>query len=125
MTRIPAGRHSKYNARRTTIDGVRFASRKEAKRYGELRLLEKAGEITDLVLQPEFNLNVPAHRTFIYQGKTQQYPVNKRVAIYRADFQYTEGGQTVIEDVKGLRTPVYRLKKKMVEAQYGVMIRET
>jgi hypothetical protein len=99
---------SKYGAIKTEIDGVIFASKREAKRYSELKLAERNGDISNLELQPKFPL--------IVNGK--------KIATYIADFRYTEHGQVVIEDAKGFRTAVYRLKKKMVEAQYDVEIIE-
>jgi len=100
---------SKFGAVRTTVDGITFASKKEAKRYQELRLLERAKEITDLILQPRFPLQI--------HGKS--------LGSYVGDFQYTvDGVREVVEDVKGVRTPVYRLKKKIVEAIYGITIQE-
>ena len=122
MTRITAKRH-KYNAKPTVVDGIRFASQKEARRYGELRLLEKAGEIHVLQLQPAFNLWTAGG-----QAWTQ-----KPVGQYRADFAYCTcaGGAgncgwscVTVEDVKGFKTPIYRWKKKHVEAQYGITVRE-
>jgi hypothetical protein len=112
-------RRSKYAAVPTTIDGVRFSSKKEAARYMELKMLQKAGEIHGLELQPKFPL---------YVGKVGQRieRADKPVCSYIADFRYREGptGILRIEDVKGMKTPVYRLKKKMVEAQYGITVRE-
>jgi hypothetical protein len=112
-------RRSKYAAVPTTIDGVRFSSKKEAARYLELKMLQKAGEIKGLELQPKFPL---------YVGKVGERieRADKPVCSYIADFRYREGptGILRIEDVKGMKTPVYRLKKKMVEAQYGIEIRE-
>ncbi len=104
-------RRHKYGAVSTMVDGIRFASKKEAGRYQELKLLKKAGEITGLILQPVFEL---------YELHGQ------RVAKYIADFAYTDQttGRRVIEDVKGVRTPVYKLKKRWVEAQYGITIVE-
>lgn len=101
----------KFNAVKTVIDGHTFASKAEAKRYGELKMLEKAGEIDGLVLQPRFPLEV------------------NRVSIgaYVADFSYwtlQRPPGRVIEDVKGMKTPLYRLKKKLVEALYGIEITE-
>ena len=100
----------KYGAKPQTVDGIRFASTKEAKRYGELRLLEKAGEIQELKLQPEFPLCVDG----------------TRIGVYRADFEYVETRtwDLAIEDVKGVKTPLYKWKKKHVEAQFGITIRE-
>lgn len=101
--------YSKYRAQPTTVDGTRFASKKEAKRYWTLKMLEKAGEITGLELQPKF--------PFKYKGKL--------MFTYRGDFQYkTKEGQTIIEDVKGFKTPVYNLKKKIIETEYGFTINE-
>jgi hypothetical protein len=104
----------KYGAKPTTVDGIRFASQKEARRYGELKLLEKAGEISGVALQPHFDLDVV--------GGSGRY----RIGEYRADFQYTEWrtGKRVVEDVKGFKTPLYKWKKRHVEAQYGITIRE-
>lgn len=94
---------SKYRNIKTTIDGITFDSRKEADRYCELKLLQRAGEITDLELQVPFTL-IPA---FSLNGK-------KHTAIkYVADFVYRRGGKRVVEDVKGMRTDVYKLKKKL------------
>ena len=114
----------KYGAVPTTVDGIRFASLKESRRYSELRLLERAGEIHLLQLQPTFALVVVPVGT--------RSP-ETRIGEYRADFAYCQcfGGvgncgwsRVVVEDVKGMKTPVYRLKKKFVEAQYGISIRE-
>ena len=105
-------RRSKYRAIPTVIDGIRFASKAEAKRYQELRLLERAGEITALELQPRYPIH--SHRT------------GERVMVYVADFRYLAKGArvTTVEDVKGVKTPVYRLKKKFAEAEYGIQIQE-
>jgi hypothetical protein len=99
---------TKYHAIKTEIDGRVFASRAEGRRYSELCLLEKAGEIENLECQPVFQI-------FVNQ---------KHICNYLADFKYTNHGVTIIEDVKGLKTPVYRLKKKLVEAQFGIIITE-
>jgi len=110
-------RRHKYGARAVVVDGVRFPSQREANRYGELRLLERAGEIRDLTLQPRFELH--AHLLSI----VHKPPVS--IGAYLADFAYvTKDGTTVIEDCKGFRTPLYRWKKKHVEAEYGVRIVE-
>ncbi len=102
---------NKYNARKTSINGIVFDSKREASRYQELKLLEKAGEITNLVLQPSFLLQEPFKR----RGK--QY----RSINYIADFQYREErtGLDVIEDVKGTETEVFRIKKKLFLFLYG------
>lgn len=92
---------NKYRAVPTHVNGIRFASKAEARRYGELRLLERAGKIKDLVCQ---------HRIRCLVNDLQ-------VCDYVADFTYRdERGMARIEDVKGVQTPVFRLKKKLVEA---------
>ncbi len=100
---------NKYHAQKTILDGITFDSRAEATRYTELRLLERAGEISSLVLQPEFEL-IPGYTK---NGR------KVRAVKYRADFQYTDrDGKTVIEDVKGVRTKEFAIKKKIFEWKY-------
>lgn len=108
-------RPHKYGAKRTTVDGITFASQKEARRYQELKLLEKAGAILTLGLQPSFKLKVAG-----------RHGILRDIGEYVADFSYTDvrTEQYVVEDVKGFKTPLYRWKKKHVEAQYGIQIRE-
>ncbi len=107
-----SARNSKYGAIKTTIDGIVFASKAEARRYAELRLLEKAGEIKGLELQPKFPIYVARPGSL---SRTE-----KPVCTYIADFRYRQGptGILTVEDVKGVKTAIYRLKKKLVEAQY-------
>jgi hypothetical protein len=102
---------SKYRNEKVTVDGHRFDSRAEGARYWDLRQLERAGEISDLELQPVYPLLVNG----------------VKVGVYRADFRYLDhhGNNVVVEDVKGMPTAVYRLKKRMILAQYGIEIRET
>ena len=106
-------RRHKYNAIPTTVDGIRFDSKREAKRYGELRLLVQAGEIRDLQLQPEFEIEVT-------NPQGEKVPCGK----YIADFWYLEDGRAVVEDAKGHPTPLYKFKRKLVEALYGLEIHE-
>jgi hypothetical protein len=100
----------KYGNRKTEIDGYLFDSQAETRRYQELKLMQAAGEIDTLELQPVYEIMVG-----------ERYICN-----YRADFKYHDikKGIAVVEDVKGYRTPVYRLKKKLVEALYGFEIME-
>lgn len=109
---------SKYHAVPTVIDNIRFASKAEARRYQQLRLLEKAGEIKGLEVQPKFKLLVPECGSGF----------DVQVGHYVADFRYRQGpkGVLVIEDVKSkpTKTAIYRLKKKMVEATHGIQITE-
>lgn len=125
---------SKYHAVKTTVDGITFASKKEAKRYGELKLLERAGDLRALRLQPRYAL-VPLRLEKRALRNINDGPIlNSRVpvAFYVADFEYEEsdrgyGGikwQLVVEDTKGMKTETYLLKKRWFEAQYDIAIRE-
>ena len=101
---------SKYKAVKTKVNGIKFDSKKEARRYKELKILEKADEIKSLELQPRFLLQ----EKFKYNGKTI------RKIEYVADFRYIdEKGNTVVEDVKGMKTEVYKIKKKIFLKKYG------
>ena len=115
-----AWRRVKYRNEPTFLDGVRFHSKREAKRYGELKLLERAGVISELELQPKFKLGTDARPILI---RSQGYPKGRR-AVYLADFRYRnlDDSQLVIEDVKGIDNPLSRLKRAIVEAQYRVRI---
>ena len=127
VARITVGpRVSKYGAKRTVVDGMTFHSQKEARRYQELKLLEKAGVIEAVECQPRFELLVckvtgqPAYPTI-----TLPHVVIGR---YIADFQYYDrrSCERVVEDVKSppTRTPIYRWKVKHLKAQYGIEVRE-
>ena len=111
MSAIRVRPRSKYHAKPCVVDGIRFASQREATRYGELKLLEKAGEIQDLSLQPRYDLMAKR---------------GGKIGESRADFVYWDqrAAQTVVEDVKGFKTPLYRWKVKHMAAQYGIVIRE-
>ena len=109
------------------MGGIRFDSAKEARRYGELLLLEEAGQIWDLELQPRFTLFVPSTSGYVKRAvKALAQQGLFKVGEYRADFKYYDSTtQTyIVEDVKGFKTPLYRWKKRHVEAQYGIQIRE-
>lgn len=99
----------KYNAKRTLRDGVLFDSKREAERYGELKLLARAGVIRNLKLQPEYVLQ---------DGFTDAMGQRHRKIAYRADFSYEEKGRIIAEDVKGVRTQVFSLKRKLFLAKY-------
>lgn len=107
---------SKYNSKKTVLDGQVFDSKKEANRYQELLLLEKAGVIKNLSRQVKFVL-IPSQRD--ESGK-----VIERECSYKADFVYSEGEKTVVEDVKGFRTKEYIIKRKLMLWRYGIRIRE-
>jgi len=111
----------KYHAKATTVDGINFDSKRESRRYGELQLLERAGLIRNLTLQPSFELlpKMPGQRAIIYV----------------ADFAYEElvpsryeedSWVRIVEDSKGFRTRVFRMKEKMFHAKYpGIVLRLT
>ena len=99
---------SKYYNKKTIVNGIQFDSKKEANRYYELALLERAGVISNLELQPKFLLQ----EGFAKDGKRY------RKIEYVADFMYQENGQTVVEDVKGKETEVFKLKHKLFEYKY-------
>ena len=110
---------SKYGNMKTTLNGVKFDSQKEAQRYATLRLLERAGRITNLQRQVKFVL-IPAQRD--ERGKLLE-----RECSYVADFVYFDCalGKRVVEDTKGFRTDTFKLKKKMMLWFHGVQITET
>lgn len=102
---------SKYNNNKISVDNIKFDSKKEAKRYSELILLQQKGFISCLELQPKFELQP----TFKKNGETI------RAINYKADFRYFENGQWVVEDAKGFKTKEYLLKKKMFEYKFPNM----
>lgn len=106
----------KYGNRKTEVDGITFDSVKEANRWMELKLLERAGEITFLERQVPYVL-IPAQRDL--KGKLLE-----RECKYIADFVYTENGKVVVEDTKGMRTPEYIIKRKLLLERYGIRIKE-
>jgi hypothetical protein len=107
---------SKYNAQKTTVDGITYDSRKEAQRAQELRLMLKAGVISNLREQVPYEL-IPAQ-------KNEYGKIIERAVIYKADFVYDEKGKTVVEDTKGVRTKEYIIKRKLMLYEYGIRIRE-
>lgn len=111
------GGRSKYHAKKTVVDDITFDSRKEAYRYLVLKGMEEDGLIEGLRRQVRYEL-VPA---FDVDGK------HYRPVYYVADFVYmdNETGKEVVEDVKGMRTDVYKLKSKLFARRYGMGIRET
>lgn len=108
---------SKYGNTKVVLDGITFDSKKEANRWAELKLLERAGQIKYLRRQVTFEL-IPAQRE---NGK-----VVERACSYIADFVYEENGKMVVEDAKSpaTRTDVYIVKRKLMLLQYGVRIKE-
>ncbi|MEG1074908.1 MAG: DUF1064 domain-containing protein [Ruthenibacterium sp.] len=99
---------SKYNSQKVTYNGINFESKKECGRYRELLLLERAGKIQNLMLQPRYTLQ----EAFRRNGKAI------RKIEYVADFCYCADGKSIVEDVKGMKTDVYKLKKKLFLCKY-------
>lgn len=112
---------NKYGNTKTTLDGVEFDSKKEARRWSELRLLERAGKISDLQRQVRYEL-IPSQKK--PSGGTE------RPIYYIADFTYIKDGNTVVEDVKGYRDPKsagyakFVIKRKLMLKFYGIEIKE-
>lgn len=130
----PKWQQNKYGNRKITRDGETFDSLKEWRRWTELLLLEKAGAIQDLRRQVPFEL-IPAQYEDVYTGEYYKRgpqmgePKKKRVCVekavtYYADFVYIEGGETVVEDTKGFKTPEYILKRKLARYLLGIRIKE-
>ena len=101
---------NKYKNKKVAVDGIEFDSKREAKRYGQLKLLEKAKLIKELELQKTFELQP----SFKKNGKTY------RSITYKADFYYYDNHleRYVVEDTKGFKTETYKIKKKMFEYVY-------
>lgn len=99
----------KYRNTPTHLNGQRFDSKGEARRWQDLQLLERAGQITSLRRQVSHRLEVNG----------------TLIAFYRSDFEYVERGKHVVEDFKGVRTPEYRIKRALMKACHGIEIFET
>lgn len=121
----------KYGNKKTTKDGIFFDSRKEARRYAELKMLLRAGAISDLELQKPFELIPAQYEPVARYGKNgKRLKDGKRCieksCVYKADFVYidNETGQLVVEDTKGMRTTEYIIKRKLMLYIHGIRIRE-
>lgn len=120
---------SKFHAKKVTVNGITYDSKKEANRHAELLLLEKGGAITELRRQVSFLL-LPAHyEHYERYGKNGKRLKDgrrcvERAVSYVADFTYMQDGKLVVEDVKGVRTPEYILKRKLMLHHRNIKIRE-
>lgn len=125
----------KYGNKKVVVDGIEFDSKKEARRYYELKLLQRAGKISDLQLQREFELIPAQYETIERYGKTgKRLQDGKRCieksCVYKADFCYMQDGQLVVEDVKGYRDPQsagyakFVIKRKLMLHKYGIRVIE-
>ena len=120
--------YAKYKNHKTVVDGIQFDSRKEARRWQELKLAEAAGAIGDLQRQVRFEL-IPVQRepdTIGPKGGVKPGKVLERKVEYIADFVYIDlyTGEKVVEDTKGMRTPEYRIKRKLMLYVHGIRVRE-
>lgn len=122
----------KYHNKKIAVNGITFDSRKEAERWLELSILKKAGEISGLQRQVKFLLirsqrEEPSEKYLKGRKKGQFKPgklLEKEVSYY-ADFAYFDKeGKLIVEDVKGVRTEVYKIKRKLMLERYGIRIRE-
>ena len=125
----------KYGNKKVDIDGILFDSKKEARRYCELKQLQQAGVISGLELQKEFELIPAQYETFPRYGKTgKRLQDGKRCieksCVYKSDFAYMKDGQQVVEDVKGYRDPrsagyaKFVIKRKLMLHIYGIRVIE-
>lgn len=119
---------SKYHAKKVTVNGETFDSKKEYNRYCELSLLERAGAIADLQRQVKFVL-IPAQYEKVWNDKKKQYQNGKcleRECAYIADFVYTDlkTGLQTVEDTKGVKTKDYIIKRKLLLWRYDIRVRE-
>ena len=134
--RYPQKQAAKYNNKKVVYDGITFDSQKEAHRYFELKLLQRAGEIQNLELQKEFELIPAQYESFERYGKKgQRLKDGKRCieksCVYKADFTYTDrSGKTIVEDVKGYVDPSsagfakFVIKRKLMLYIHGIRIKE-
>ena len=122
-------RINKYKAIKTCVNGIEFDSRKEARRYQELLLLQRAGVILNLQMQVKFVL-IPAQYEFYerYGAKGQELKPGQRLlekeCSYIADFVYEQDGKKIVEDTKGIKTKDYIIKRKLMLYTHGIRIKE-
>ena len=110
--------HSKYHAKKTKVGDITFDSKKEAKRYVFLKEQEQTGQIKNLQRQVKYEL-IPS------QKDKDTGKVIERAVVYKADFVYElEDGEQIVEDVKGVRTPEYVIKRKLMLHKYGIRLKE-
>lgn len=101
-------KHSKYGARQIVVDGICFDSQAEARRYAQLKALQASGAISGLRVHPVYLL-----QPGFTHGKTAERAIN-----YEGDFEYRENGAVIVEDVKGVETDVFKLKRKLFVYNY-------
>lgn len=119
----PKTKESKYHNIKTEVNGIKFDSKKEAKRYLEMMARQEAGEIDDLRIQVNFTLQ---------EGYTKPNGERVRAIVYKADFTYKKrdgnGGYTlyIVEDVKSkaTKTRTYEIKKKLMREKFRIEVQE-
>lgn len=122
--------HSKYRSVKTEVDGITFDSKKEAKRYLQLRQMQEQGIIKNLQTQVEFELIPSAYEDIKQYSKVTGAEIKpkrkliERKCSYIADFVYETADETVVEDTKGLRTPDYIIKRKLMLYIHKIKIKE-
>lgn len=122
---------NKFNAHKVEVDGITFASKKEARRFGQLKALEQAGLISDLELQKPYELipNICEPNSVGARGGIKKGKVIERKCVYIADFVYKDkDGKTVVEDTKGCKYgsgyQLFKIKKKLLLWRFGLHIKE-
>lgn len=120
---------NKYYNKKTVVDGIVFDSRKEARRYQELLLMQRAGVISELRRQVKYVLIPTYYETVERYGKNGQRLKDGRKVLeyecsYVADFVYEEDGKTVVEDTKGFKTKDFIIKRKLMLWVHGIRVRE-
>ena len=113
--KAPVGKRSKYSNRKTVVDGEKFDSLAEARRYQQLKLMLQVGEIAGLERQVSYEI-IP--KQMKYDGSAE------RACVYKADFSYRRAGKLIVEDVKGMRTKEYVIKRKLMLHVHGIEIVE-
>lgn len=107
---------TKYHSRKITVNGIVFDSHREARRYQELQLLLRAGEISQLEMQKKYTL-IPAQKK--PSGGTE------RAVTYTADFVYKDKtGREIVEDSKGMKTQQYIIRRKLMLYVHGIEVKE-
>ena len=126
------GVRRKYGNKKIQAGGQSFDSKREYRRWRDLTLLERAGEITNLQRQVPFLLipeqrgpSVEKYQKGPRKGQFKPGPVLERKVSYVADFVYEENGETIVEDAKGMRTKEFIIKRKLMLYRYGIRIKET
>ena len=120
---------AKYGNKKIIVNGIVFDSKREANRYCELLLLQRARKIKNLELQKEYELIPAQFESYARYGKKGQRLKDGQRCIeqgvkYKADFVYTQNGKIIVEDTKGMRTKDYIIKRKLMLWRHGVKIRE-